>query len=188
MDINELLDKASSGDRDATESLCVLINDELRQVAARVMAARSASNEDRPTSLVQEIYLRFFAGPTLRDFKNRRYFFAAAADEINRILVDRHRHRTAAKRGGQLTREPFDIAIDQCIDDFQANNAFDIVELSEAIAKLGVEEQLLIRQYWFLGMPQKEMATLAGLSISAMSKRLTLIKAKLKGLIEGDGA
>ena len=54
----------------------------------------------QPTTLVHEAWLRLVGADGQKDFANRAHFFAAAAEAMRRILVDRARRRLAAKRGG----------------------------------------------------------------------------------------
>src|SRR6476659_6148089 len=98
-DITVILRRVQDGDVNASEDLLRLVYQELRQIAAKKMANEAASQTLQPTALVHEAWLRL-AGEAGPRFENRAHFFAAAAEAMRRILIERARRRLAAKRGG----------------------------------------------------------------------------------------
>lgn len=104
--ITLLVDAASRGDASASEELLPLVYDELRELAYARMRHERPGNTLQPTALVHEAYLRVI-GDDL-EWANRRHFFAAAAEAMRRILIDRARRKAAVKHGGNLQRTEFD--------------------------------------------------------------------------------
>src|SRR3954467_4498563 len=98
-DVTRLLDAAAAGDRKAAADLLPLVYDELRKLAATRLAAEAPGHTLDATALVHEAYLRLVGD---QQFDGRGHFFAAAAEAMRRVLVDRARDKARQKRGGGL--------------------------------------------------------------------------------------
>src|SRR5438309_128476 len=96
-DVTRLLDAAAAGDRKAAADLLPLVYDELRKLAAVRMAAEAPGHTLDATALVHEAYLRLVGD---QHFDGCGHFFAAAAEAMRRVLVDRARDKARQKRGG----------------------------------------------------------------------------------------
>src|SRR5215831_15263314 len=100
-DVSLILNALEQGHPHAAEQLLPLVYEELRQLAARQLTREKPGQTLQATALVHEAYLRLF-GPGLDpSWKNRGHFFAAAAEAMRRILIDRARDRKRLKRGGR---------------------------------------------------------------------------------------
>ncbi len=93
----------SNGDEHAAADLLPLVYDELRALAARYLRAERPGSTLQPTALVHEAYLRLIQGEQV-DLKGKTHFFALAALQMRRILVDRARAAATRKRGGGVRR------------------------------------------------------------------------------------
>src|SRR5262245_45681694 len=107
-DVTRILSDVAQGDPRAAEQLLPLVYDELRKLAAARMAAESPGNTLSATALVHEAYLRLVDPVDGTQWDHRGHFFAAAAEAMRRILVDRARRKAAAKRGGEVGRVDLD--------------------------------------------------------------------------------
>jgi RNA polymerase sigma factor (TIGR02999 family) len=94
----QLLYAIESGDPKAAGQLLPLVYQELRRLAASRMAHEAAGQTLQPTALVHEAWLRLVGNQT-PTFQNRAHFFAAAAEAMRRILIERARRRQAARHG-----------------------------------------------------------------------------------------
>ena len=103
-----ILNRAQQGDPNAASELLPLVYDELRKLAAARMANEAAGHTLQPTALVHEAWLRLTADNPDTPFANRAHFFAAAADAMRRILIERARRKSAEKRGGNWQRIDLD--------------------------------------------------------------------------------
>ena len=129
-EITRILDDIEQNEASA-EHLLPLVYEELRKLAAVRMADEAAGHTLQPTALVHEVWMRL-AG---KDFANRAHFFAAAAAEMRRILIDRARRKAAGKRGGAWQRidlESVDLAADA--------ESETLLMVNEAIVKLEKED------------------------------------------------
>jgi RNA polymerase sigma factor (TIGR02999 family) len=100
-EVTRILSAIEQGDPHAAAQLLPLVYDALRQLAAGKLAREKPGQTLEPTALVHEAYLRLLGG---QHFSGRRHFFAAAAEAMRRVLVDRARARLALKRGGDGQR------------------------------------------------------------------------------------
>jgi len=99
-----ILNRAQAGDPNAASELLPLVYDELRKLAAARMANEAAGHTLQATALVHEAWLRLTQDDSEVQFANRAHFFAAAAEAMRRILIDRARRKSTGKRGGGLER------------------------------------------------------------------------------------
>ncbi len=106
-DVTLILQNVERGDGRAMEELLPLVYHELRNIAAARMAHESAGHTLQPTALVHEAWLRL-VNDSARTWKNRAYFFGAAAEAMRRILIDHARHKSSLKRGGGQQRLDID--------------------------------------------------------------------------------
>jgi RNA polymerase sigma factor (TIGR02999 family) len=92
-DVTEILSKIEQGDPNASEALLPLVYSELRDLAAKKMAAEAPEQTLQATALVHEAYLRLVDGDQSANWESRGHFFAAAAEAMRRILVERARRK-----------------------------------------------------------------------------------------------
>ncbi len=95
-------------------------------------------------------------------FQNRAHFFAAAAEAMRRILIDRARRKRAVRHGGDQQRvdvQEMDLA--SPTDDDQ------LLAVSDALDKLAIEHKVeaeLVKLRYFVGMTNEEAAEVLGIS------------------------
>jgi RNA polymerase sigma factor (TIGR02999 family) len=143
-------------DPQAAERLLPLVYDELRTLAHRRLGREASGQSLEATALVHEAYLRLVRADPARRWDSRGHFFAAAAEAMRRILVDRARDRRRLKRGGGRGRVDLDlgsVSLDAPGDD--------LIDLDEALTELGREDPLcarLVALRFFAGLTQAEAA------------------------------
>jgi len=114
-DVTQILNAAHVGQTKALDQLLPLVYEELRLLAQRQLAQEQPGQTLQPTALVHEAYLRLVPNSGLgpqepeREFENRRYFFAAAAEAMRRILVEKARRKLAVRHGGNKERQIQDL-------------------------------------------------------------------------------
>src|SRR5262249_14198683 len=97
-DVTQILSAIERGDPRASQQLLPLIYDELRRLAAQKLAQEKPGLTLQATALVHEAYLRLVQSPQQGpkaeppNWNSRGHFFAAAAEAMRRILVERARH------------------------------------------------------------------------------------------------
>jgi len=137
-----------------------LVYDELRKLAAARMTNEAAGHTLQPTALVHEAWLRLTHGEANTHFANRAHFFAAAAEAMRRILVDRARRKSAAKRGGGWERIDLDkVEIAADADDDT------LLLIAESLDKLAQEQPQaaeIVKLRFFAGLTLEEAGQLLG--------------------------
>jgi RNA polymerase sigma factor (TIGR02999 family) len=160
-DVTRVLTSIEAGDPMAAAELLPLVYDELRKLAAVRLAAELAGHTLQPTALVHEAYLRLVGDGRSRDWNGRGHFFAAAAEAMRRVLINRARDKHCLKRGGGRGR----VDLDALSDPATAPDA-DLIELDGALTRLvGVNARAaeLVKLRFFAGLTQNEAATALGL-------------------------
>ena len=138
-----------------------LVYDELRKLAASKMANEAAGHTLQPTALVHEAWLRLVGNDHPR-FQNRAHFFAAAAEAMRRILIERARRQGAVRHGGGQHRVDL-----QAVDLAGPSEAAQMLEVSDALDKLAAQNPLeanLVKLRYFVGMTTSQAAEALGIT------------------------
>jgi RNA polymerase sigma factor (TIGR02999 family) len=167
-EVTRILNAIEHGDSNAAGQLLSLVYDELRTLAAQKMAQEAAGQTLQPTALVHEAYLRLVDGDQAPHWNSRGHFFAAAAEAMRRILVERARSKRRVKRGGgarrQELQEHFLIAEDRLDELVAVHEALDQLERHDAQAAA------LVKLRFFAGFEHQEAAEMLGLSRRAADR------------------
>src|SRR5882724_2366512 len=97
--ITGLLREWHGGNQEAANQLMELVYGELHRIASREMRRERREHTLQTTALVHEMYLRL-CGSDPVNCKDRAHFFAVAAQQLRRVLVDHARRVRSGKRGG----------------------------------------------------------------------------------------
>ena len=159
-DVTCILNAIGGGDSKAAQDLLPLVYEELRKLAAHKMANEAPGQTLQPTALVHEAWLRL-VGTENPQFEGRGHFFAAAAEAMRRILIDRARQKLSLKRGTGAARvnlEDLDVA--------SAADDDTLLAVDEALTKLAREDPdsaEFIKLRFFAGMTNDEAAQALGI-------------------------
>lgn len=183
-DVTQIIDAIERGEQDAGERLLPLVYEELRKLAAQRLAQEQPGQTLQATALVHEAYLRLVGGAATPRWDGRGHFFAAAAEAMRRILINRARDKKRLKRGGERRRVDLDkieIALDG--DDEQ------LVALDEALGQLAKEDEQaarLVNLRFFAGLTLKDAAAALGLSLRTAERQWTYARAWLFARLRQD--
>jgi RNA polymerase sigma factor (TIGR02999 family) len=160
--VTRILSAIDQGDPHAAEQLLPLVYEELRLLAAQKLAQEKPGQTLQATALVHEAYLRLVDVNQVRHWDGRGHFFAAAAEAMRRILLNRARDKQCLKRGGKCKR----VDLDQlaAVDDASAD---DLLAIDEALQRLAQENKPcaeLVKLRFFAGLTQQEAAACLGLA------------------------
>jgi RNA polymerase sigma factor (TIGR02999 family) len=185
-DVTQILSRIEAGDATAAEQLLPLVYDELRKLAAQRLTQEKPGQTLQATALVHEAYLRLVDGNDAQHWNGRGHFFAAAAEAMRRILVNRARDKNRLKRGGNLCRidlEKVEIAL-QTPDE-------ELLALDEALTRLADENKVcaeLVKLRFFAGQSLKEAAVGLGISTSTADRYWAYARAWLFAALRPDGS
>jgi RNA polymerase sigma factor (TIGR02999 family) len=183
-EVTRILSAIEQGDPHAAEQLLPLVYDELRKLAAEKMAREKPGQTLEATALVHEAYLRLVGVDKAQHWNSRRHFFAAAAEAMRRILVERARARGSFKRGGG--RERLDL---EDLKVAAPDRPEELLALDEALTRLAaVEPQAaeLVHLRYFAGQTMGVAADLLGLSLRSTHRLWAYAKAWLLQELERD--
>lgn len=172
----ELLRAWASGDQQALSALVPRVYRELRRLAGRCLRDERPGQTLQVTDLVHEAYLHL-ADASRLDWQHRSHFFAVSAKLMRRILVDRARRRTAAKRGGRAVGVDVEHALD-----VSTQRSAELIALDDALNTLAAvdpRKARIIELRFFAGLEVRETAEVVGVSAETVMRDWKLAKAWL---------
>jgi RNA polymerase sigma factor (TIGR02999 family) len=176
-EVTRILGSIAQGDPKAAEELLPLVYEELRRVAAARMANSTPGQTLQPTALVHEAWLRLVGQDRETQFQSRTHFFAAAAEAMRHILIDRARRKQTVRHGGGQQRvELNDLQIAAPAPD---EELLAVDEALDRLAQLDPAKAELVKLRYFVGMTMTEAATALGISEPAAKRRWSLARAWL---------
>ena len=161
-EVTRILSAIDQGDPLAAEQLLPLVYDELRQLAAARLNQEKPGQTLQATALVHEVYLRLVGSEEGQHWDNRGHFFAAAAEAMRRILLNRARDKNRLKRGGgrkRINLDQIELAVETDDDD--------LIALDEALEKLEQQDKLaagLVKLLFFAGLTLTQAAESLGIA------------------------
>jgi len=170
-DVTRILSKIEAGDPQAAEQLLPLIYDELRKLAAAKLAQEKPGQTLQATALVHEAYARLVGTTDEAKWDSRGHFFAAAAEAMRRILIDKARQKLRPKHGGQRRRVNLDevsASIDQPADDLLA-----LDEALTAFRVVSPRKAELVKLRFYAGLTIPEAAAALGISAATAQRDWT---------------
>jgi RNA polymerase sigma factor (TIGR02999 family) len=185
-DVTRILNAIERGEAQATEELLPVVYDELRLLAAQKLSRERPGQTLEATALVHEAYLRL-VGDGSPKWENRGHFFAAAAEAMRRILVERARRRRSAERGVALQNTGLEPVI---LGTQRVASANDIMALDEALARLGEvdpKKAELVKLRFFAGLTTEQAALALGISRNTANRYWAYARAWLRLEIQRGG-
>jgi RNA polymerase sigma factor (sigma-70 family) len=206
-DVTQILSQIESGDPSAAGQLLPLVYEELRKLAAAKLAHEKPGQTLQATALVHEAYLRL-VGPGSQElgvgkqgseargqrlaiatdprsqdpdspaFSSRGHFFAAAAEAMRRILVERARRRERVRHGGELQRQ--DAAEAELVADERLAEMLKVDAALDDLAEQDPRAAELVKLRFFVGMTTEEAATALGVSTRTLERTWVYAKAWLR--------
>jgi RNA polymerase sigma factor (TIGR02999 family) len=161
-EVTRILSAIEQGDPHAAEQLLPLVYAELRQLAAQRLAHEKPGQTLDATALVHEAYVRLVDVDRPQQWSGRGHFFAAAAEAMRRILINRARDKGRDKRGGGRRRVDLDnlFVADQASDD-------DLVAMDDALTELARKNgpcAELVKLRFFTGLTLDDAAAAMGIA------------------------
>jgi RNA polymerase sigma factor (TIGR02999 family) len=180
-EVTQLLDSIDAGDHQAAEQLLPIVYEELRRLAAQKMAILPGGQTLQATALVHEAYLRLLGGGN-QCWENRRHFFAAAAESMRHILIDRARRRSRLRHGANAERVDLDaVEIPEPVQDEM------LLNLNHALEELQTaspERAEIVKLRFFAGFSESEIAGILNVSERSVQRHWSCAKAWLFERIE----
>ena len=164
-DATLLLNAVGQRDPQSSEKLLELVYEELRRLATSKMAREAPGQTLQPTALVHEAWLRL-VGAKNQKFENRAHFFAAAAEAMRRILIDRARKKLTRRHGEGFDRVELDGQ-----DLAAPETDQQLIAVNEVLDKFAREFPIqaeVVKLRYYVGMTHEETAEVLGISVSTV--------------------
>jgi RNA polymerase sigma factor (TIGR02999 family) len=155
-EMTRLLGLLARHEPQAADQLLPLVYDELRKLAATRLAREAPGQTLQATALVHEAYLRMAGSHPGQPWEGRGHFFAAAAEAMRRILVERARQRAAVRHGGQRRKVELGDPVAPVHD-----RPDQVLAIDEALIELEAHDEAaarLVKLRYFVGMTHQEAA------------------------------
>ncbi len=182
-DVTRILNAIERGDARATEELLPVVYEELRLLAAQKLSHEPPGQTLQATALVHEAYIRL-VGDEARNWEGRRHFFAAAAEAMRRIILDRARAKKCIKRGGGGPR----VELNDALLAVEASPE-GLIALDEALTNLAVtdpEAAELVKLAYFGGLSVEQAGEALGVSRRSAYRHWAFARAWLYAAISED--
>jgi len=175
-DVTRILDRVQQGDRTAAEELLPLVYEELRQLAASWMARERPGQTLQATALVHEAWLRLVRTPG-QNWQNRAHFYRTAAECIRRILIDNARRKRQIRHGGGQVCVPMEGL--EVAEDLDPQRLLQVNEALDRLSALDETKAEIVRLRFFVGLENREIAELLGISERTVERSWRFSKAWL---------
>ena len=176
-EVTQILCAIEQGNLSAADQLLPLVYNELRKLAAQRLANEKPGQTLQATALVHDAYVRLVDVKTVQQWDSRGHFFAAAAEAMRRILVERARQKATLKRGGighRIDLEQLSLAVDGPSDQ--------VLALDEALSELerhDAQAAQLVKLRFFTGLNHQQAADALGITRRSADRLWTLARAWL---------
>jgi RNA polymerase sigma factor (TIGR02999 family) len=183
-EVTRILSAIEAGDPLAPEALLPLVYGELRNLAAARLAGEKPGQTLEGTALVHEAYLRLVDVKQAQRWNSRGHFFAAAAEAMRRILVERARRKGRIQHGGGLHRVEL---LDADADAVAPQEDEQVLLLDDALTRLAAarpQAAELVKLRFFAGLTLEEIAPLLALSPRSARRLWVFARAWLRRDIE----
>ena len=177
-------DPSNSSDLEGmtSEEILPIVYEELRRIAGARLLNESRQMTLQATALVHEAWLRLSSGRDVA-WENRAHFFGAAAQAMRRILVEKARSKTAAKRTQPKADDGWNGLSEELANDDH------ILMIHECLIRLEQDDPTLARVVllkFYAGLGSREIAEMTGSSVRSVERQWMYAKAKLYQMIEAD--
>ena len=190
-DLSSLLAAVNAGEAGAMDRLCDAIYDQLRAMARRRLTQDFGDNlagvTIQPTVLANDTLMRLIR--QRQKYDNAGHLFAIASRMMLRVLMDYHRSRTAAKRGGRAVHVTLDPEAHNqaAAEQRAADSGVDVEAFDQALEKLAAldprkADVVRYRAIWELSNP--EIADALGVALATVERDWAFARAWLSRELE----
>jgi RNA polymerase sigma factor (TIGR02999 family) len=183
-DVTRILSAIEQGDASAAGQLLPLVYDELRKLAAAKLAQEKPGQTLQATALVHEAYIRLVDVEKAQPWNSRGHFYAACAEAMRRILINRAQEKRCLKRGGGWKRVDLDglAVVEDASDE-------DLLAINDALERLAQESQPcaeLVKLRFFAGLTLDEAAASLGLGRRTADRYWVYARARLYEMLSDE--
>lgn len=152
---------ASGGQPEGGGQHFAALYEKLRKLARRTLLSSGIHLTLDPTELVHEAWIKLGVADQSQHWKSEKHFYAAAAETMRHLLVDRTRRKSARKHGGDFNRRPIERALQVQSKIYREEICY--LRLHKALEVLRQESAngaRVIDLKYFAGLSHEEVASL----------------------------
>ena len=186
-EFTQILSAIQRGETHSAEELVPLVYDELRRLAASQLSLQPAGQTLQATALVHEAWLRLVGleqGSSGRRWDGHRHFFAAAAEAMRHILIDKARRKSRPKHGGGLQR--LDVEEVQLAETMPPERLLALDEALDRLEEFDAQAAEMVKLRFFAGLTQQQAADLLDMSKRSADRLWAFARAFLFKEISAD--
>jgi RNA polymerase sigma factor (TIGR02999 family) len=186
--LTRLISQVDAGDETAQAKLCELVYNELQAIGRRQRRHHHDCSL-ATTDVVHDFLGRMLAKGRLGEMKNRRYFYAAAADQMRRLLIDHWRHKKSQAAGGHMKRQELDPWLDELTDSTAKRCGGDLEALDSALRRLKADrprQYEIVQLKFFAGLTNEQVADTLGISIDTVKRDWKIARARLGACLDNE--
>ncbi|MEO7794465.1 MAG: ECF-type sigma factor [Thermoanaerobaculia bacterium] len=179
--LQEVFQRAESGDGEAREALFALLYDELHRLAHSHVARARGAMTWNTTTLLHEAYLGFSRREGLQ-FPDENRFLGYAARAMRGLVIDAIRLRDTEKRGGELSFVPVAEAMMASM-----GSPEEVERLGDALADLARLEPALaelVDLSFFCGFTFADVAAMRGVTERTVQRDWAKARLLLHGALD----
>ena len=181
-DVTRILSQIESGNPSAAEQLLPLVYEELRSLAAQRLSHEKPGQTLQATALVHDAYLRLVNTHEAQQWNSRGHFFAAAAEAMRRILVERARRKKRSRHGSGRRRVDLDTQL--CVSGEPDDSLVALDDALERLAKEDPQSAELVKLRYFAGLTIPQTAEILGVSPRKANLMWSFARAWLRREVE----
>ncbi len=173
-DVTSLLQRAATGDAEASDRVLRQYFAELHRLAEHYMRGQRPGSTLQATALVTSAYERLFSSKQ-REFKSRVHFVASFGLAMKCVLLQHARDGRRKKRAH--TREEQEL--DALQDAFESSH-FEVLALDEAITEYRTKNAAMcaaLEAMLFSGLTREEAAEFAGIPMRTFERKWPALQA-----------
>lgn len=182
-DVTELLQRIDAGNAHASEALLPLVYEELRSLARSRMARERGTQTLQATALVHEAYIRLVGNEDPK-WDHRGHFFAAAAEAMRRIMVERARKKQRLKHGAEYQKTSLDPA--EIYGEEGDSRLLVVNELLDQLAASHPQKAEVVKLKYFVGFTNAEAAQALGVSEKTINRDWRFARAWILSELDGN--
>lgn len=179
----------AASDPAARSDLMERIHEDLLRIARAELSRHRRGETLNTRALVNEAYLKLFAGQQPAGCVSSHHFYATAAKAMRQVVIDYARMRLADRRGAGAVHVGLDdLEGDSLAVDSQAEK---LVAIDRALARLGERDSRLaqvMEMRFFAGMEVEEVAQALDVSVPTVIRDTRTAKAFLQRELDADTA
>jgi RNA polymerase sigma factor (TIGR02999 family) len=181
-DLTRLLEGVNAGRAGAVDDLSEAIHDHLRAMARRHLVRDFGPGMPgvtiQPTVLANDTLMRLIR--QRQQFDNAGHFFAIASRLMMRVLLDYHRERKAAKRGGSAVHVP--LGTEHAAEIADSGRGVDVEAVNDVLdklSKLDARKADVVRYRILWGFTNRENAQALGIALATVERDWAFARAWL---------